>query len=87
MIKAGYKGSGINEVVWMGDVVNGGANMCKEAKNHTWSDAYICVSQTFFSNLNKDNQKLLSNSGWGWRGGSVVNVGMEDWWKANCTNQ
>jgi len=87
MIKAGYKGSGINEVVWMGDVVNGGANMCKEAKNHIGSDTYICVSQTFFSNLNEDHQKLLSGSGWGWRGGCVVDKGMEDWWRTNCTSQ
>lgn len=28
MIQAGYKGSGLNDVVWMGDVVNEASNLC-----------------------------------------------------------
>jgi hypothetical protein len=28
MIKAGHKGSAVNDVVWMGDVVNSAAHLC-----------------------------------------------------------
>jgi class 3 adenylate cyclase len=28
MLKAGYKGHAINEIIWMGDVVNGASNLC-----------------------------------------------------------
>lgn len=83
MIKAGYKGSGINEVVWMGDVVNGAANMCKQAKN-SYYDAFLCVTENFFGNLNTKNQQMFTQSGWGWHGASVVNTAMNDWWEANC---
>lgn len=86
MIKAGYKGSGISDVVWMGDVVNGGANMCKKAKEISWYEAYICVSDVFFQNLNESNQSLLPTSGWGYRAGNVVNTAMEEWWKENCSS-
>ena len=74
-------------VVWMGDVVNGGANMCKKAKEVSYQESYICVSEAFFGNLNEDNQKLLPTSGWGYRGGSVVNTAMDAWWRENCANQ
>ena len=47
MVKAGYNGSGINDVVWMGDVVNGGANMCKQAKELSFYTSHICVSNLF----------------------------------------
>ncbi|MBT2794786.1 hypothetical protein [Paraburkholderia strydomiana] len=30
MIKSGYSGSGLNEVVWMGDVVNHTSNLCHQ---------------------------------------------------------
>ena len=32
MIQAGYKGSGINEVIWMGDVVNDSAKLRHRGK-------------------------------------------------------
>lgn len=86
MIKAGFKGSGVNDVVWMGDVVNGGANMCKKAKEVSWQTAYICVSDVFYQNLSEHNQSLLTTSGWGYRGGNVINTGMEEWWKNNCAS-
>lgn len=31
MIKAGYPGSAVNEIVWMGEVVNSASNLCNEA--------------------------------------------------------
>lgn len=56
MIKAGYNGSGINEVVWMGDAVNRASNLCGEADSY-WGYA-IKMSQDFYNNLNDHNRKL-----------------------------
>lgn len=88
MIKAGYSGSGINDLVWMGDVVNRAANMCKKAKELSWQSQYICVSSVFYDNLNDDNKKLLAKDYYsGYAHGSVVNTAMEDWWEKNCKGQ
>jgi class 3 adenylate cyclase len=61
MIKAGYSGSRINDVVWMGDVVNEASNLCSYA-NQTSKDSEIMISNTFYSNLNDDNCKLLTKN-------------------------
>ncbi|MBU9605227.1 adenylate/guanylate cyclase domain-containing protein [Burkholderia multivorans] len=34
MIKSGFKGSGINDVVWMGDVVNEASNLCHQGNKN-----------------------------------------------------
>ncbi len=82
MIKAGYKGSGINDTVWMGDVLNTAAHLC----NHGCQTAFdnrIMASSIFYENLNDDNKKLLT-----WNGnrqcyhGSIANSIMQDWLEA-----
>ena len=30
MVQAGFKGSGINDIIWMGDVVNSACHLCNE---------------------------------------------------------
>lgn len=81
MMKAGYKGSGLNDVVWMGDVVNESSNLCHQG-NKGIRQA-IQVSTTVYSNLNDDNKKLLSPVGYAYNPsqyeGSVINIGMNDW--------
>lgn len=47
-IKAGYKGSGINEVVWLGKLVGEAAKLCSYG-NKTWSDKELMVSDVFFT--------------------------------------
>ena len=86
-IKAGYNGSGINDVVWMGDVVNGGANMCKSAKQQLWNEAYTCVSDVFYQNLNDHNKSYLHSNGWNVWGGNVGWASMDNWWDQNCKEQ
>ncbi len=79
MLKAGYKGSGINDVVWMGEVVNRAAALCNHG-NRTYSDREIMVSEVFRNNLNKDNQSLLQfNSGRDCYHGNVVSTEMNNW--------
>lgn len=82
MIKAGYNGSGINDVVWMGEVVNGSSNLCSKA-NKDWNEV-IMASSDIYSNLNTDNQKLLNwNSNESCYHGNVVNTLINDWAEEN----
>ena len=59
MIKAGYSGSAINDVVYMGDVVNRAAHLAHEA-GRGWNDP-IFAGSVLYSNLNEHNQKLLAS--------------------------
>lgn len=79
MVKAGYKGSGIQDVVWMGDVVNDAAHLSHHG-NRGWQDHPLMVSKVFHDNLNEHNAGLLAwNSLHGCYHGHVVNVAMNDW--------
>lgn len=60
MIKAGHKGSGINEVVYMGDVVNRAAHLAHEA-GRQWTNP-IWVGEEFGANLNEQNRSMLTSS-------------------------
>ena len=84
MIKAGYSGSTINDIVWMGDVVNEASKLCSYG-NKTWSERQIMVQYDFYSNLNEHNQKLLEwNSSHSCYHGNVINTTMENWYNENC---
>lgn len=84
MIKAGSKGSGVNDVVWMGDVVNDASNLCRFG-NASWNDREIMVSSVFYNNLNEHNQSLLSyNAVRSCYHGNVINTGMNEWVKTSC---
>lgn len=85
MLKAGYKGSSINDVVWMGDVVNHATKLCSYG-NKTWADKELMASDTIRQNLNESNQKLLEyNGNRSCYHGHVVNTDMDNWTKANCS--
>lgn len=83
MIKAGYSGSGISDVVYMGDVVNRAAKLA--AKGGKDFKPPLMVDEVFFSNLNAENQSLLNyDYNLGCYTCDVVNTAMETWYKANC---
>ena len=54
MIKAGCDGSGINDVIWMGDVVNQACHLCNDA-NSGYFDKRVFLSNVVYNNLNEDN--------------------------------
>lgn len=84
MIKAGFRGSGINDVVWMGDVLNEASMLCSYG-NKGYSDKEIMVSGVIYNNLNEDNKKLLEwNSSRNCYHGNVINIAMNEWYKENC---
>src|SRR5574344_347293 len=52
MIKAGHSGSSINDVVWMGDVVNQACHLCSNA-NSGYFDKRVFLSNVIYNNLNE----------------------------------
>lgn len=83
-IKAGYKGSSINEVVWLGKLVGEAAQLCSYG-NKTYNDNETMVSNIFYDNLNNDNKVLLSkNYNRDCYHGNVINLAMNEWVKANA---
>lgn len=86
MVKAGYSGSGINDVIWMGDVVNDACHLANKAGRD--GIAPIIVSYTIYNNLSDDNKKFLSEmeiDGKIRYQGDFVNTKMNKWYKENCT--
>ena len=84
MIKAGYSGSGINDIVWMGEVVNEASNLCSYG-NKTGSDCKLMVSTNFYNNLNEHHQDLLS---WNYPRncyhGNIIHTVLNDWHQEQC---
>lgn len=84
MIKAGYKGSGINDIVWMGNVVNEAAKLCHLGNRD--GRGVVQVSAAAFGKLSKENQALLSETRAGFgrpihHQGTFVSNDMAGWTK------
>ncbi|KIC60170.1 hypothetical protein RM52_01880 [Microbacterium hominis] len=60
MIKAGFSGSGINDVVYMGDVVNSAAHLAHEAGRGRRPPIY--VGGDVYANLDSEDQGWLSST-------------------------
>lgn len=86
MIKAGHKGSTINDVVYMGDVVNSAAHLASEGGKTEWS-APIHIDADFQCNLNETNQALTTLKSYSPTvyTANAINIAMNDWHEANCT--
>ncbi|WNI23591.1 adenylate/guanylate cyclase domain-containing protein [Streptomyces sp. ITFR-16] len=84
MIKAGYNGSGINDVVYMGDVVNHAAKLANHG-NSSWNVPALVTSSAFYENLNDHNKKLLNyDYGRQCYTGDVISSAMDEWFNENC---
>lgn len=88
MIKAGYSGSGINDVVYMGDVVNRAAKLAAQGGKKTgyWSRTpTLMVGEVFGDNLNEHNQDLVT---WDYTlkcyTSNAISAAMQDWYDENC---
>lgn len=81
-IKVGYKGSGINEVVWLGKVVGETAFLCCNANKN--NNSRIMVSDNVYNCLTVQNKSLLQRN-WIYNcyHGDVVRIGMNEWVKNN----
>ncbi|MFI8664620.1 adenylate/guanylate cyclase domain-containing protein [Rhodococcus qingshengii] len=84
MIKAGYNGSGINEVIYMGDVVNRAAHLAHEAGRGAFHPSpAIWIGDVLQGNLNDANKALLTSRYHNELGtvhtGDFVNTAMNEW--------
>lgn len=84
MIKAGYQGSTLHDVVWMGHVVNRASKLCSLGSKQT-SDPSIVVDDEFATRLNDVYRGMLKDSRQGYFTGGVVNKDMEKWRADNCS--
>lgn len=85
MVKAGHSGSGLNDVIWMGDVVNSACHIANKAGRNGMNP--IMVSECIYSNLNDQNKGLLNSTYIGFTlyySGNIVNSNMEQWYNDNC---
>ncbi len=58
MMKAGASGSGVNDVVWIGDVVNEAAHLCHEGNRG--SNKCVQVSKSVYTNLTDEYKGFCS---------------------------
>ena len=88
LIKAGFSGSGLNEVAWMGDALNIASKLCSKANKDTYYE--ILVSYDVYQNLNENNKEFLnyiehdSNLSIDYYGGNVIRRDMNEWYEENC---
>lgn len=86
MTKAGYSNSGINDVIWMGDVVNSACHLCNRAGRNNRN--VIIISSQVYNNIN-DNKKYFhpyfdNDYCDTTYEGNIINVGMNEWYLKNC---
>ncbi|MBE6101189.1 MAG: hypothetical protein E7200_03675 [Selenomonas ruminantium] len=55
MIKVGLEGSGINDILWIGDVVNHACHFCNAAGRNGYRS--IIISDRVYNKLNSKNQE------------------------------
>lgn len=85
MVKAGYSGSGLNDVIWMGDVVNTACHIANKAGRD--GRASIMVSSCIYENLKDEYRKFFSVTNIGfdtYYQSRAVNISMNDWYEENC---
>lgn len=79
LVKAGFEGSGINEVVWLGKLVGEAAMLCSYGSK-TSADSPVMVSEVFYNNLDEQNKGFLSwNSNRKCYHGGIAYTLMNDW--------
>lgn len=85
MVKAGYSGSGINDVVWMGDVVNTACHLANKAGRN--GRKKVVITEQIYDNMNEGHKKLFSS----YTDGNstryecdLIRKSMEEWYKENC---
>lgn len=85
MVKAGFPGSSVNDVVWLGDVVNR-ATKLSNFGNKSLDDYPIFLGDLFVRKLSREDYKehVEWNAGRAEYHAHVVSQLMDDWYEANC---
>lgn len=81
MIEAGYKGSTINEIIYMGEVVNQASKMCGLANETVFNSVFI--TSVFHQNLSEEQRKWFTQS---WTSGytyyhhaTTISLEVQEW--------
>jgi class 3 adenylate cyclase len=83
-VRAGYKGSGVNEIIWMGNVVEEASKLASYGNKES-TDKESMVSEITYYNLNEKNREILSfNPARNCYHGDIVNTYMNLWYKQHC---
>jgi hypothetical protein len=90
MVQAGFKGTGLNEVIWMGDVVNQAchyADLAGKMINYL-TVGTIVTNKNIYDKLDEQDKTLLKFLCFDEQiplyHGNVIMTSMNDWIKANC---
>jgi class 3 adenylate cyclase len=89
-IKTGYKGSGLNDVAWMGNALNISAKLSGLGSKNFISP--IVMTDTVFNKVKDFNKKYSEwfysgydyNLGLSYYHGNVIKTYMNDWYEKNC---
>lgn len=85
MVKAGYSGSGINDVIWMGDVVNSACHLANQAGRGYRKR--IVISSKVYENILEETKEFFSTCSINYvthYEGDIIWKPMEKWYKENC---
>ena len=88
MVKAGYSGSSINDIVWMGDAINQASHACGKAGRN--GKDVLFLTSDIYNNLKEDYQKLLKSytdiyGDWStYYTGNIIDLAMNSWYEENC---
>lgn len=85
MVKAGYSGSGINDVIWMGNVVNTACHLANKAGRGIRDK--IVVTEQIYNNLNDRHKEMLSKFSDGETTlyeGDIIRTDIDEWYNKNC---
>jgi len=88
MVKAGYDGSKINEVVWMGDVVNSACHLANKAGRD--GKGSILLPKNIYNKLNTENKNLANIPLFqqifvpSFYYSNAIDSCMETWYRENC---
>ena len=84
-IKSGYKGSGLNDIAWMGTALNNSAKLSSKASKD-FRDP-ILLTKDIYNNLREDYKNLCSSYLDGfieYFESNAVNIPMQNWCEDNC---
>lgn len=84
MVKAGYSGSNINDVIWMGDVVNSACHLSNKAGRNGYET--ILITELFYEKLS-ENKEFFVKQYFDYPtlyGCNIVNSNMKAWFEKNC---
>lgn len=85
MIRAGYSGSGLNDIIWMGNVVNSACHLANIAGRN--GRKTLLITSFVYNNILVKTQKFFSKctiNNYTYYEGNVVWKSMRKWYEENC---